>query len=156
MIVLQDDKTEIGIYPGRCIEEKNLKTQTERSIKWSEVKKSNMLRHLTENLMSRLIYELNGFSGMIREFQRIEDEPQIHSKTELPEKKPEAIMTKPTQKLFLNANEVEELYGFKTQTLANWRFNCIGPKYHKVGRSVRYKVEDLEEFLEAKKIRTEF
>ena len=128
MIILQDDKTEIGIYPGRCIEERNLKTQTERNIKWSDVKKSNILRHITENLMSRLSYELNGFSGLIRGYQKIEEEPQIHTKTELPERKSKAIKTKPTQKLFLNANEVEELYGFKTQTLANWRFNCIGPK----------------------------
>ncbi len=29
----------------------------------------------------------------------------------------------------------------------------IGPKYHKVGGAVRYKVEDLEKFMENKKIR---
>ncbi len=54
MIVLSDNDLEIGIYPDRCIEAKNYKKQTERSIRWSEVKKSAILRHLTEKLMSRL------------------------------------------------------------------------------------------------------
>ena len=54
MIVLNDNDLEIGIYPGRCIKAKNYRRRTEKSIKWSEVKKSFILRHLTENLLSRL------------------------------------------------------------------------------------------------------
>jgi hypothetical protein len=65
MIVLSDNDFEIGIYPGRCIEAKNLKRRTERSIKWSEVKKTHILRYLTENLMNRLTYEVNGYCGAI-------------------------------------------------------------------------------------------
>ena len=30
-----------------------------------------------------------------------------------------------------------------------------GPKYHKVGGAVRYKVEDIEEFMDERKARTE-
>ena len=65
MIVLSNNDFEIGIYPGRGIEAKNFKRQTERSIKWSEVKKSDILRYITENLMNRLTYELNGYSEMV-------------------------------------------------------------------------------------------
>ena len=68
MIGLRDNNLEIGIYPGRCIEAKNDKKQSERSIKWNEVKKSPILRHLTENLMTRLTYELNGYRLYLASF----------------------------------------------------------------------------------------
>jgi predicted DNA-binding transcriptional regulator AlpA len=60
-----------------------------------------------------------------------------------------------TPKLFLKSAEVEEIYGISASTLANWRSKRRGPKYHKVGGSVRYKVEDLDKFMESKKIRTD-
>jgi len=73
MIVLSDDNIEIGIYPGRCIETKNYKKQTKRSIKWSGVKRSGILRFLTEKLMSRLTHELNGYAATIVNFEQIEE-----------------------------------------------------------------------------------
>ncbi len=155
MIVLSDNDFEIGIYPGRCIEAKNYKKRSERSIKWSEVKKSDILRHLTENLMSRLTYALNGYSGMIFSYEQIEEESRPVTKIEQTETKPETHIKKLTPKLFLKSTEVEELYGIRAGTLANWRYKMVGPKYHKVGGSVRYKVEDLDKFMESKKIRTD-
>ena len=155
MIVLSDNDLEIGIYPGRCIEAKNLKKKKERSIKWSEVKKSHILRHLTENLMSRLTYELNGYSGMLFNYEQIEEESRPVTKIEQTEAKPEIHIKKLTPKMFLKSTEVEELYSISAHTLANWRHKMTGPKYHKVGGAVRYKAEDLDQFMESKKIRTD-
>ena len=154
MIILSDNDFEIGIYPGRCIEAKNLKRRTERSIKWSEVKKSDILRYLTENLMNRLIYELNGYSGVIFGYEQIEREIRPITKTDRSETKPEINM-KLTPKLFLKSTEVENIYGISANTLANWRSKKLEPKYHKVGGAVRYTVEDLDNFMESKKIRTD-
>lgn len=55
MIVLNDNDLEIGIYPGRCIETKNFKKQSKRSIKWSEVKRSNVLRNVRPRLSTKPI-----------------------------------------------------------------------------------------------------
>jgi len=154
MIVLSDNNFEIGIYPGRCIEAKNLKRQTERSIKWSEIKKSHILRYLTENLMNRLTYELNGYGGMVFGYEQIEAESKPQKTVDRSEAKPDTNV-KPSPKLFLKSTEVETIYGISANTLANWRFKGTGPRYHKVGGAVRYKVEDLESFMESKKIRTD-
>ena len=135
MIVLSDNDMEIGIYPDRCIEAKNYKRRTEKSIKWSEVRGSAVLRHLTESLMSRLTYDLNGYSGMIFGYEQIEEESRPITKIERTETKPD-INRKLSPKLFLKSTEVQELYGISAQTLANWRSKKVGPKYHKVGGSV--------------------
>lgn len=152
MIVLSDNDFEIGIYPSRCIEAKNLKRQTIKSIKWSEVKKSIILRHLTENSMNRLTYELNGYSGVIFGYEQIEEESRPITKIEQI-KTMQEINKKLTLKLFLKSTEVEKLYSISARTLANWRHKRRGPKYHKVGGAVRYKVEDLDKFMESKKIK---
>jgi hypothetical protein len=72
MIVFSDNNIEIGIYPGRCVEVRNLKRPNKKSIKWNEIKKSHILRYLTENLMNQLTFELNGYSGMIFGYEQIE------------------------------------------------------------------------------------
>ena len=153
-MIVNDNNFEIGIFPGKCIETKNFKRRTERSIKWSEVKKSDILRYLTENLMNRLIYELNGYSGVIFGYEQIEGKIRPIIKIDRSETKPEINM-KLTPKLFLKSTEVENIYGISANTLANWRSKKLGPKYHKVGGAVRYKVEDLDKFMESKKIRTD-
>ncbi len=38
--------------------------------------------------------------------------------------------------------------GMKIGTLRNWRFKSVGPRYLKIGRSVRYLQADLDAFLE--------
>lgn len=42
--------------------------------------------------------------------------------------------------------------GLSIQTLRNWRHLGRGPAYCKLGRSVRYKIEDLLAFQEARRI----
>jgi len=47
---------------------------------------------------------------------------------------------------YLNTQQAAEYLGLKYGTLAGWRFYGTGPKYIKLGRSVRYRVKDLQEF----------
>jgi len=37
------------------------------------------------------------------------------------------------------------------QTLANWRRKNIGPRFIRVGKSIRYRKEDLDAFIESSK-----
>ena len=57
----------------------------------------------------------------------------------------------------LNVNAVDErkaarVLGVAVQTLRNWRHQRRGPAYVKMGRSVRYEINDLVEYLKKKKI----
>jgi len=57
---------------------------------------------------------------------------------------------------FIDEKRVAELTGFSLSTLRAWRFQGRGPVYHKIdGRSVRYKVEDVEAFMESYRIAPE-
>ena len=48
----------------------------------------------------------------------------------------------------LNAKQVSEMLGIQEQTLAHWRMTGrYDLPYIKVGRSVRYKLSDVEKFL---------
>jgi len=50
--------------------------------------------------------------------------------------------------MLLTSNELSEVTGFSTQTLANWRSQGKGPGYKKIGRMIRYPVADVEEWLD--------
>ncbi len=52
----------------------------------------------------------------------------------------------------LNETRVAELMGLAVQTLRNWRYLRKGPPYLKIGRSVRYKSDDIDNYLTSKKI----
>ena len=55
----------------------------------------------------------------------------------------------------LNEAHLSEILGSKLQTLRNNRSMKRGIPYIKVGRSVRYKLSDVIEYLEARKVETE-
>lgn len=59
-----------------------------------------------------------------------------------------------TQSRFLTEYEVSRLIGFKLPTLRNWRFLRKGPRYRKIGRSVRYAIEDVMQFMNSIKVET--
>lgn len=59
-----------------------------------------------------------------------------------------------TQKVYLTAKEVAELYSIPDQTLANWRSKDYGPPFVKMRHRVLYKVKDLENWLDARTIKT--
>jgi hypothetical protein len=57
--------------------------------------------------------------------------------------------------IYLNEKEVAKITGRAKQTLRNDRFLGKGIPYCKVGRSVRYSLEDVIAFMENRKIETE-
>ncbi len=63
-------------------------------------------------------------------------------------------MQNPNQ-LYINEKEVARITGRKVQTLRNDRNRGRGLPYIKMGRSVRYSLEDVIRFMESRKIATE-
>lgn len=56
---------------------------------------------------------------------------------------------------YLNEIEVSKITGLALSTLRNNRFKGQGIPYIKVGRSVRYSLDDVVRFMESRKIRTD-
>lgn len=56
---------------------------------------------------------------------------------------------------YVNEKGASEITGLKLPTLRNYRHLGKGPNYYKIGRAVRYSLADLEQFMEAHKIKTE-
>ena len=52
----------------------------------------------------------------------------------------------------LKDTEAAEFLGVSPQTVRNWRCTHRGPRYVKFGRSVRYRPEDLLEFINQRTI----
>ena len=48
----------------------------------------------------------------------------------------------------LSPSEAAERLGVKYGTLRNWRWRGVGPPFLKVGRSVRYRLVDLADWLD--------
>jgi predicted DNA-binding transcriptional regulator AlpA len=59
------------------------------------------------------------------------------------------------QTRYINENQLADLTGIALSTLRNNRSKGQGIPYIKLGRSVRYDLQDVIEFMEAHKIRTE-
>lgn len=53
---------------------------------------------------------------------------------------------------WINEDAVSQLTGMSLSTLRSWRFKGLGPAYSKVGRSVRYGVDDVEHFMLSHKV----
>jgi hypothetical protein len=49
----------------------------------------------------------------------------------------------------LNQTELSRRWGLSPRTLERWRWAGCGPAFLKVGGSVRYRLEDVEEFEES-------
>jgi len=60
----------------------------------------------------------------------------------------------PAQNAYISEDEAARITGFAVQTLRNNRFKGLGFPYYKIGRSVRYKVKDIIEYMENFKVRT--
>ena len=52
----------------------------------------------------------------------------------------------------LNERETSQLLGCSVAALRKWRLLGKGPRYHKIGRLVRYAQADLLDFLNANRI----
>jgi predicted DNA-binding transcriptional regulator AlpA len=56
---------------------------------------------------------------------------------------------------YINENQVSKITGMALSTLRNNRSKGRGIPYIKVGRSVRYELQDVIEFMESHKINTD-
>lgn len=54
------------------------------------------------------------------------------------------------QKSFLTPEALAVRWNLATKTLSQWRWNGHGPKYCKLGKLVRYPIEDVEIFERSK------
>lgn len=57
-----------------------------------------------------------------------------------------------SEKNAVNEKQAAKFLGVAVQTLRNWRHIRRGPAYVKMGRSVRYQINDLVDYLTRKKI----
>ncbi len=56
------------------------------------------------------------------------------------------------QKEWLNPQEVSKEFGFSTSTMAKWRMDKINLPFSKMGKYIRYKRDDIIEFIESGKV----
>lgn len=57
-------------------------------------------------------------------------------------------MTTDAKLMTVDEHEAAGILGLKVATLQKWRWEGTGPKFLKVGRLVRYRLSDLNEFLD--------
>ena len=55
---------------------------------------------------------------------------------------------------YINESQVAEMTGISLSTLRNQRFERRGMPYHKISRSVRYKLTDVVEYMDARRVET--
>jgi excisionase family DNA binding protein len=55
---------------------------------------------------------------------------------------------RPTDKLLLRPDEVAALLDVPLRTIYRWRSRHDGPRGYRIGRHVRYRVDDIEAWLE--------
>jgi predicted DNA-binding transcriptional regulator AlpA len=58
----------------------------------------------------------------------------------------ESVANTPLECL-LDEHAVAKFYGISVATIRRWRWLRTGPKFHKLGASVRYRLADLEAYL---------
>jgi len=56
---------------------------------------------------------------------------------------------------YLNERQVSKITGRALSTLRNERSKKTGISYSKIGRSIRYNINDVIEFMESRKIKTQ-
>lgn len=57
------------------------------------------------------------------------------------------------EKIMVSPEEIENLFGIKKSTLADWRHKKKGPSYYKFGHLVKYKLSEFEEWMETNRYR---
>jgi hypothetical protein len=64
-------------------------------------------------------------------------------------------MRESSTKIYVTEKEVSRITGRGLQTLRNDRHRGRGIPYSKIGRSVRYKLEDVYDFMQQRRIETQ-
>lgn len=57
--------------------------------------------------------------------------------------------TSGTTSIYLSVFQAAQVLGYSPRTLDDWRFRGGGPRYLKIGRSIRYRTEDLIDWAES-------
>jgi len=57
--------------------------------------------------------------------------------------------------VFIKDTKVSEITDIALQTLRNYRHKGIGPNFIRVGRSVRYSLQDVLDYMDARKVHTQ-
>lgn len=57
-----------------------------------------------------------------------------------------------TESIFLSRSEAAAYLDIKEPTLRMWGVRKKGPIYYKIGKYAKYKIEDLDTFIEAQKV----
>lgn len=52
------------------------------------------------------------------------------------------------ERKYFSEKEIASMLGFQPNTLAKWRWKGIGPKFKRVGRSIRYHIDEVNHFLD--------
>ncbi len=55
---------------------------------------------------------------------------------------------------FLDTRQASDFLGLKKNTLEVWRVQGRGPAFVKLGRSIRYRMADIEEFVKKQTVRS--
>jgi hypothetical protein len=63
-----------------------------------------------------------------------------------------SLMKMIEKKEWLNPQEASKEFGFSTSTLAKWRMNKLNLPFSKMGKYIRYKRDDIIEFIESGKV----
>lgn len=63
-------------------------------------------------------------------------------------------MTDTTQKQFLNTALAAHHLGYSTSSLEAWRCDGRGPKYYKMAGRVKYRLSDLDAWMESGRVET--
>ena len=57
-----------------------------------------------------------------------------------------------SRRLMSTAEAAEYLGDLRDQLLVQWRYEAKGPAFHRVGRQIRYDVDDLDRWLEDQRV----
>jgi hypothetical protein len=76
----------------------------------------------------------------------------MEKKQLLTEKQTSEIRRKKMQKEFMTEKQVSVMTSIPLQTLRNWRYLRKGFSYHKLGRSIRYDLDDVLDYILGTKI----
>jgi len=53
---------------------------------------------------------------------------------------------------WITEKKVSELTGLAVQTLRNWRHLSKGPAYSKIGRAIRYSLDDIRDYFRQRRV----
>jgi hypothetical protein len=110
------------------------------------------LVELTE--VARLSLIAQRLNALAAELTRLAEEiEQVRRLREAPPHVPSERPSVTQHRKYLNVADAAEFIGLAKQTLNTWRVAGDGPPYHKLGRRVLYDAEELEGWVQGRRVR---